>query len=122
MKTEILEDKTARLTIGQVRQRTDFKLSASKDFHFGFTVSAIWFRVQLTNQSNHQKWHIQLFDSFNIDYADLYLQYPDGHLEHQKGALNALPQPGYCGNVPTFFRSISPPEPLSRPISESKAV
>lgn len=103
MQTEVLEDKTARLTIEQVRQRTDFKLNTSKDFHFGFRDSAIWFRVQLTNQSQHQKWHIQLFDSYNIDYADLYLQYPDGHIDHQmRGLKRPYPNRGIVEMTPLF--------------------
>jgi signal transduction histidine kinase/DNA-binding response OmpR family regulator len=101
--TEVLEDKTARLTIEQVRQHADFKPSTSKDFHFGFTESAIWFRVQLRNQSQHPKWHIVLFDSYNIDYADLYLQYPDGHLDHQKGGLKRpYPNRGIVEMTPLF--------------------
>ncbi|TAE34627.1 MAG: hypothetical protein EAZ91_00255, partial [Cytophagales bacterium] len=103
MQTEVLEDKTARLTVEQVRQHAGFKPSSSEDFRFGFTESAVWFRVQLRNQSNHQKWHIVLFDSYSTDYADLYLLYPDGHVDHQKGGLKRpYPNRGIVELTPLF--------------------
>ncbi|TAE25434.1 MAG: hypothetical protein EAZ91_19205, partial [Cytophagales bacterium] len=103
LQTEILEDKTAHLTIEQVQQNSHFKLGTSEVFQFGFTESAIWFRVQLRNQSKNLKWHIQLFDGFNIDYADLYLQYPDGHVDHQKrGLKRPYPNRGIVEMTPLF--------------------
>ncbi len=109
-RVSILEDKTARLTFAQVRQRTDFVPSYSEKFQYGFTNSAYWFRVEVTNRSqeNQKHWLLGLQDAISLDYADLYLVYPNGQVIHQKrGMKRPYVDQGFFATSP-FFRATFP--------------
>lgn len=106
----ILEDKTARLTFDQVRQRTDFTPGYSEKFQYGFTQSAYWFRFEVTNRSqeNQKHWLLGLQDAISLDYADLYLVYPNGQVVHQqRGMKRPYVDPGFFATAP-FFRATFP--------------
>ncbi|GAB3558019.1 7TM-DISM domain-containing protein [Spirosoma fluminis] len=109
--TAILEDKSGRLTLAQVRQRTDFRPSPSENFQFGFSNSAYWVRFELINQSreNTKHWLLGLIDAATLDYADLYLVYPNGQIKHQTGGLKRpYVDQGFFATTP-FFRVELPP-------------
>ncbi|WP_018622679.1 sensor histidine kinase [Spirosoma luteum] len=106
----LLEDKTARLTFAQVRQRTDFLPSHSEKFQYGFTSSAYWFRFEVTNHSraNQKHWLLGLPDALSLDYADLYVVYPNGQVIHQQSGLKRpYGNQGFFATAP-FFRATFP--------------
>nr|WP_186736882.1 ATP-binding protein [Spirosoma utsteinense] len=102
----ILEDKTGQLTFEQVRQRRDFKPEKSESFQYGFSSSAYWFRFELINRSqeNTRHWLLGLLDATTLDYVDLYLVYPQGHVRHVTGGLKRpYVDQGFFAMTP-FFR------------------
>ncbi|WP_020604877.1 sensor histidine kinase [Spirosoma spitsbergense] len=112
----ILEDKTARLTLAQVRQRTDFVPSYSEKFQYGYTSSAYWFRFEVTNhsQENQKHWLLGLLDAISLDYVDLYLVYPNGQVIHQQGGgKRPYVDWGFFDPAP-FFRATFP---TSQPVT-----
>lgn len=109
-RVSILEDKTARLSFAQVRQRTDFVPSYSESFQYGYTSSAYWFRFEVTNhsQENQKHWLLGLLDAISLDYVDLYLVYPNGQIIHQQGGLKRpYVDQGFFATAP-FFRATFP--------------
>jgi hypothetical protein len=91
----ILEDKTARLTLAQVRQRPDFRPSYSEKFQYGFTSSAYWFRFEVTNhsQENQKHWLLGLLVPGLSERADS---------TPAKRAETALPGSGFFCHSPVF--------------------
>lgn len=115
-RVSILEDKTARLTLAQVRQRTDFVPSYSEKFQYGYTSSAYWFRFEVTNRSqeNQKHWLLGLLDAISLDYVDFYLVYPNGQVLHQQGGLKRpYVDQGFFSSAP-FFRATFP---ASQPVT-----
>ncbi|CCH53007.1 histidine kinase [Fibrisoma limi BUZ 3] len=107
----VLEDKTGRLTLAQVRQRTDFIPSTTENFQYGFSDNAYWFRFQLLNRNkeNTRHWLVGLLDAATLDYVDLYLVYPNGQVRHQTGGLKRpYVDQGFFATTP-FFRVELPP-------------
>ncbi|RIV24113.1 response regulator [Fibrisoma montanum] len=107
----VLEDKTGRLTLAEVRQRQDFRRSTSENFQYGFSNSAYWFRFDLLNRNreNTKHWLVGLLDAATLDYVDLYLVYPNGQVRHQAGGLKRpYVDQGFFATTP-FFRVELPP-------------
>ena len=112
----ILEDKTARLTLAQVRQRTDFMRSYSEKFQYGYTSSAYWFRFQVTNlsQENQKHWLLGLLDAISLDYVDLYLVYPTGQVIHQRGGMKRpYAKQGFFATAPSFRATFPTNQPVT---------
>ncbi len=67
---EILKDPTKRLTFDDVRLSTEFRPSNQSIPNLGFTYSAFWIRLSLSNSSSHQDWIFQfdfpLVEDFRI--------------------------------------------------------
>ena len=112
----VLEDKTARLTLAQVRQRPDFMRSYSEKFQYGYTSSAYWFRFEVTNysQENQKHWLLGLLDAISLDYVDLYLVYPDGQVIHQQGGMKRpYVDQGFFATAPSFRATFPTNQPVT---------
>ncbi|GAB3999237.1 hypothetical protein GCM10028807_48900 [Spirosoma daeguense] len=112
----VLEDKTAQLTFEQVRRRTDFVPSRSETFQYGYSSSAFWFRFQVTNHSreNIKHWLIGLLDASSVEYADCYVVYADGRVEHQTGGLKRpYVDRGFFATTPFFRIKLPTNEPVT---------
>ncbi|GAB3972405.1 hypothetical protein GCM10028806_24450 [Spirosoma terrae] len=112
----VLDDKTTKLTFEQVRRRTDFVPSRSETFQYGYSSSAYWFRLRITNQSleNTKHWLIGLLDASSIDYADCYVEYADGRVEHQTGGLKRpYVDRGFFATTPFFRINLLTNEPVT---------
>ena len=114
--TAILEDKTAQLSLAQVRQRIDFVPSHSDYFQYGFSSSAYWLRLNLDNRNreNEEHWLISLKDAISLDFVDVYLVYPNGRVIHQAGGRKRphIDQ-GFYTTIPFFRVEL----PLNQPVS-----
>ena len=53
---DILEDKTSKMTIHEVKESKNFKKNKKKVAHFGFSKSAFWARFKIKNQSKNGLW------------------------------------------------------------------
>lgn len=112
----VLDDKTTKLTFEQVRRRTDFVPSRSETFQYGYSSSAYWFRLRITNRSleNTKHWLIGLLDASSIDYADCYVEYADGRVEHQTGGLKRpYVDRGFFATTPFFRINLPTNEPVT---------
>ncbi|MGH8107770.1 MAG: sensor domain-containing diguanylate cyclase [Arenimonas sp.] len=65
-----------------VAKANKFKPLPSGNATFGFSKGAYWFHSHLFNQDNtEQRWLLVLQYPL-LDYVDVYLRYPDNHIEH----------------------------------------
>ena len=81
-----LEDPDGSLPLEEVRQRPDeFQGGQTKPLNFGFSASAYWFQISITNQnSENSSWVLETLYPV-MDQVDAYFVSNNGQVQHQVG-------------------------------------
>lgn len=92
---DILEDPGGALTIADVSSpafQTRFQPSGRDNLYFGFTASAIWFRVLVANPAAPPFDMLLGTDFTHLDHVSFYALRPDGGFAERKAGLVEVPE------------------------------
>ncbi|MBI5638398.1 MAG: hypothetical protein HZA03_10555 [Nitrospinae bacterium] len=92
---DIFEDPGGALTIADVSSpafQSRFQPGGMDDLYFGFTASAIWFKVTVDNPAAAPFDMIFGTDFTHLDHVSLYVSRPDGGFVERKAGLMEVPE------------------------------